>query len=162
MATTANHVWHPSASRVLLLDGYLPGPRGIPVRPPATLQWPPKDPADVLDYQLDIAPALYGNDGDAVATLDVLIIPSDLGDLSVVSSAADGTRAILWLQGGKAGTKYNVILTIGTEAGRLISRSVLLPVIAFAAVGATSLPIVLEDGSSLVDGSGNPLLLGGD
>ncbi len=159
MATTANHVWRPSASRVLLLDGFLPGPRGIPVRPPATLQWPPKDPADVLDYQLDISPALYGNDGDVISTLDVLITPSNVGDLSLVSSIADGTRAVLWLQSGIVGTIYYVVLSIGTEAGRQISRSILLPVVAFAAVGASNLPLLLEDGTTLVDGNGSPLLL---
>lgn len=159
MATTANHVWRPSVSRVLVLDGFIPGPRGFSTRPPAVLKWPAKDPADVLDYQLDIAQALIGNDGDAISSIDVAITPSDLGDLSLVSSAADGSRAVLWLQGGKVGTNYNVILTIGTEAGRSISRSIVLPVVAFAAIGASTLPIVLEDGTSLVDGSGNPLVL---
>lgn len=127
MATTANHVWRPSASRALVLDGFLPGPRGLPVRPPATLQWPAKDPGDVLDYQLDIAPAVYGNDGDEISTLDVLITPSNVSDLSLLSSVADGTKAILWLQGGIAGTIYSVALTIGTQAGRQISRAILLP-----------------------------------
>lgn len=159
MATTASHVWRPSASRVLMLDGFIPGPRGFPLTPPAILQWPAKDPADVLDYQLDIAPALYGNDGDAISTIDVAITPSDLGDLALVSSAADGTRAVVWLQGGKIGSKYSVNLTVGTEAGRQISRSILLPVIAYSAAGASNLPIILEDGSTLVDASGNPIVL---
>src|SRR4051812_6374364 len=82
MATTANHVWRPSASRTLVLDGFVPGPRGLPARKPGPMRWPAKDPADVLDYQFDIAPALSGNDGDAIATLDVIITPSDPGDLS--------------------------------------------------------------------------------
>ncbi len=159
MATTASHVWRPSASRVLVLDGFVPGPRGFPAGTPAALRWPAKDPADVLDHQLDIAPALYGNDGDAIATLDVLITPSELGDLALVSCAADGTRAVVWLQGGKVGTNYSVTLTVGTEAGRLISRSIVLPVIAYSAVGASSLAILLEDGSTLVDADGNPIVL---
>ena len=159
MATTAGHVWRPSASRVLVLDGFVPGPRGVPARPTSPLRWPPKDPADILDYQFDIGPAFVGNDGDAIATLDVFITPSDAGDLVLVSAAADGSRAVLWLQAGRAGIAYNVTLTIGTDAGRTLSRSILLPVVAYAASAATSQPLTLEDGSSLVDADGNALIL---
>ena len=155
MATTANHVWRPSASRVLVLDGFIPGPRGLPMRPAGPLRWPPKDPADVLDYQFDIAPALAGNDGDTISTLDILIDPSDDGDLSVASAAADGARAVLWLQGGQDGTTYTVTLTLGTQAGRSLTRSVLLPVIAMSAQATTVL--TTETGSPLTDDSGNAL-----
>ena len=81
MATSASHIWRPSASRVLLLDGFVPGPRGFATYPATPLRWPAKDPGDVLDYQFDIAPALAGNDGDAISTIDVLITPSSEGDL---------------------------------------------------------------------------------
>lgn len=160
MATTASHVWRPSASRVLLFDGFIPGPRGVPVATNLPLRWPPKDPGDILDYQFDIAAALAGNDGDAIQTIDVLITPSNDGDLTLVSSTADGTRAVLWLQGGVGGTTYNVTVMIGTETGRAISRSIALPVIAFAAQGAGSLPLTTEGGLPLVDSDGNPLILG--
>ena len=126
----------------------------------ATPTWPAKDPADVLDYQFDIAPALSGNDGDAVATLDVSISPTDLGDLSLASAAADGSRAILWLQGGQAGRTYLVTLTIGTQAGRILSRSVLLPVLAFASAPSTPNVLQTDTGDALTDGNGNALLLG--
>lgn len=159
MATAAHQVWRPSASRVLLLDGFVTGPRGFPPAVPDSLKWPAKDPADVLDYQLDIGPALYGNDGDKIATLDVVIVPADAGGLSVLSTAADGCRAVLWLQGGNSGIDYVVTLSIGTEAGRLLSRSILLPVRAFTSAAFSSLPLVLEDGSTLVDDSGTPLTL---
>ena len=159
MATTASHVWRPSSSRVLLIDGFVPGPRGLPARPPAPLVWPPKDPGDVLDYQLDISSAVSGNDGDVIVTLDVLITPSNVGDLSLLSSTADGSRAIVWLQGGIAGTTYTVTLTISTEAGRQLSRSISLSVIAFAAIGTSTQTLVLEDGTALVDDSGNALIL---
>ncbi len=159
MATTASHVWRPSASRVLGVDGFIPGPRGLPARSPAPLRWPAKDPADVLDYQFDIAPALTGNDGDEISTLDVVISPSNPGDLSLLSAAADGSRAVLWLQGGQVGTTYNVTLTLGTRAGRTLSRSVLLPVVAFAAQGGSAWTLTTQDGSVLVDSDGNPLEL---
>ena len=90
------------AARVLVLDGFVPGPRGAPAVAPALLSWPAKDPADVLDYQFDITPALSGDDGDAVATLDVAISPANPGDLSLASAVADGARAVL-LARGRAG-----------------------------------------------------------
>ena len=158
MATLAQHLYRPSIARVVVLDAFVPGPRGSPAM--AALSWPAKDPADVLDYQFDIAPALTGHAGDAVATLDVAISPSRPGDLSVASAAADGARAVLWLQGGQAGTTYSVTLTMGTQAGRVLSRSVMLPVLALT-VAATGLDAIqTETGSELVDELGNPLLLG--
>ena len=142
------------------MDGFISGPRGVSLRSSVPLQWPPKDPADILDYQFDIAAALAGNDGDAIQTIDVLITPSDDGDVTLVTSAADGTRAVLWLQGGVAGTTYNITIMIGTETGRVISRSIALPVLAFAAQAASSLPLTTEDGLALVDSDGNPLIMG--
>ena len=162
MGTTANHVWRPSVARVLVVDGFVPGPRGVPVRMLAIPAWPAKDPADVLDYQFDIAPALTGNDGDAVATLDVAISPANPGDLSLASAAADGARAVVWLQGGQAGTTYTVTLTIGTQAGRTLSRSVLLPVVALSTAVAAAEVLTTDLGSTLTDGSGNAILLGSD
>lgn len=161
MSTTASHVWRPSAARVLVMDGFVPGPRGVPARAASTPTWPVKDPADVLDYQFDIAPALSGNDGDAVATLDVSISPASIGDLSLASAAADGSRAVLWLQGGRAGTTYSVTLTIGTQAGRTLSRSVLLPVLALAASPVVAQALTTDEGDALTDGNGNALVLEG-
>ena len=175
MATNASHLYKPSAARMLMLDGFVPGPRGGQANPLSAIPlpaWPAKDPADVLDYQFDIAPALTGNDGDAIATLDVGISPSNPGDLALASAAADGARAVLWLSGGMAGTIYSVTITIGTQAGRTLSRSVLLPVLALAtATGSVAIgtgtggtssagALTTDTGSLLVDESGNPLLLG--
>ncbi len=160
MATNAVHLYKTSAARVLVLDGFVPGPRGAPALTPALPAWPAKDPADVLDYQFDITPALSGNDGDAVATLDVTISPANSGDLSMASAAADGARAVLWLAGGQAGTTYSVTLTIGTQAGRTLSRSVLLPVLALTSTPLVAGALLTDTGSQLVDESGNPLLLG--
>jgi hypothetical protein len=162
MATTANHVWKPSVARIVEVDGFVPGPRGVPAVALAVPAWPAKDPADVLDYQFDISAALTGNPGDGVATLDVSIAPSNPGDLSLASAVADGARAVLWLQGGQAGTTYSVTLTIGTQAGRTLSRTVLLPVLALATPAPTAETLTTDGGATLTDGSGNALLLGGD
>ena len=132
MPTTASHAWRPSAARTIVLDTFVPVPRGTtPLIPPA-LSWPVKDPGDVLDYQFDIAPALIGNDGDTISTLDITISPANPGDLTLNSSTADGARAVLWLSNGQTGTVYTITLNIGTEAGRTIVRSVLLPVFSLA------------------------------
>ena len=130
-------------------------PRGTLPRPGLLPAWPAKDPADVLDYQFDIAPALTGNDGDAVATLDVSITPAAPGDLRLVSAAADGARAVLWLGGGPGGTTYTVTLAIGTQAGRVLSRSVLLPVQLLSAGGSAGL--LTDGGGMLLDDTGQPL-----
>lgn len=160
MATTASQVWKPSVSRVLVVDGFIPTPRGTPPVSKALPSWPAKDPADLLDFQFDISPALTGNDGDAVATLDVTISPANPGDLALNSAAADGSRAVLWLGGGQAGTTYTVTLSIGTQAGRTLARSVLLPVIALAALPVVATSLQTENGSSLVDENGQTLNLG--
>ena len=158
MPTTAAHVWRPSAARTITLDAFIPVPRGTVATVPALLSWPIKDPGDTLDYQFDIAPALIGNDGDAISTLDISINPASTGDLALVSTAADGARAVLWLSSGQPGTTYTVTLTIGTQAGRTIARSVLLPVATLAIVPVVTSPLQTETGAPLVDSSGNPIL----
>ncbi len=161
MSSTATHVWRPSVSRVIMIDGFVPGPRGMPLRPSGPLQWPPKDPGDILDYQFDVAPALTGNDGDSISNFEVVISPSDAGDLSLASTAADGSRAVLWLQGGQVGTTYSITLTIATQAGRTLSRTVLLPVVALATQSGSGSLLTTDTGSALVDDSGNALELDG-
>ncbi len=160
MPTTASHVWRPSAARILVLDGFVPTPRGTPVRARALPAWPAKDPADVLDYQFDITPALTGNDGDALSTLDVSISPATPGDLALVSAAADGARAVLWLGAGRAGTTYVVTLTLGTQSGRTLARSVLLPVTLLTAPPAGVDRLLTETGDAVRDETGEPLTVG--
>ena len=159
MPTIATHLWRPSAARTITLDAFVPVPRGTVATLPSELSWPLKDPGDLLDYQFDIAPALIGNDGDSIAALDISISPSAPGDLSLTSAVADGTRAIVWLAGGFAGTTYTVTLTIGTQAGRVLARTVLLPVQALATPGVTATDLLTDTGAILTDQGGNPILL---
>jgi hypothetical protein len=158
MPTIASHAWIPSVARTVTLDAFVPVPRGAIPTPPATPSWPLKDPGDTLDYRFDIAPALIGNDGDAIATLDITIVPAATGDLALTSTTADGARAILWLSSGQPGTTYTVTLTIGTQAGRTIARSVLLPVAALATPNVIEDSLLTSDGTPLVDQNGNPIL----
>ena len=157
MPTPAPHVWRPGASRVVTLDA-LPVPRGAPVRTPALPSWPAKDPADVLDYQFDTASGAHEHDG--VATLDVSITPAAPGGLQLVSAAADGARAVLWLGGGRAGTTYAVTLTLGTRAGRTLARTVLLPVLLLTAPLAGPDTLQTEAGDPVQDDTGQPLIVG--
>lgn len=160
MSTLATHVWKPSAARTVTLDAFVPVPRGATPAPAVLPSWPLKDPADLLDYQFDIAPALIGNDGDAIATLDIAIAPSNPGDLALTATSADGTRAVLWLTGGQVGITYVVSLSIGTQAGRSLARSVLLPVAQLAVPASPTGGLTTGSGVSLTDQNGNPILAG--
>src|SRR5580693_9047228 len=108
MPTPATHVWKPSNARTVVVDSFIPVPRGTAAVAPPPLNWPTKDPGDILDYILDIGPAIIGNDSDGIATLSVTVSPSNPGDLLVQSTTADGSRIILWLAAGQAGTIYTV------------------------------------------------------
>ena len=157
MPTTATHVWRPSTARTIILDTFVPVPRGSTAQTPAPASWPTKDPADVLDYQFDISPVFVSNSGDAIATLDVAIEPANPGDLTLVSCTTDGPRAILWLSAGQPGIVYSLTLTIGTQAGRTIARSVMLPVATLAIPTGSAKALITEAGTPLTDQNGNPV-----
>jgi hypothetical protein len=144
-----------------VLDGFVPTPLGSLATAPAALSWPAKDPGDVLDYEFDISPALAGNDKDTIATVDVTIQPSATGDLSLVSSAADGNVAVLWLASGQAGTVYSVQVTIGTVAGRTLGRAIFLPVLALASGAPPTSALTTTDGAAVTDQAGNAITVGG-
>ena len=158
MPTPATHVWKPSNARTVVLDSFIPVPRGSTAVAPPPLNWPTKDPADVLDYQFDISPALVGNDGDAIATLDVTIEPANPGDLTLNSATTDGAVAILWLSGGQPGTIYTVNLVITTMNGRTINRSILLPVLYLSVPPIPPNALITDAGVVLTDQNGNPVL----
>lgn len=153
-----SHVWKPSNARRVVLDAFVPVPRGSAPAAPPPLNWPTKDPADVLDYEFDISPALAGNPGDTIATIAISISPGSPGDLALQSSAADGAVAVLWLSGGQAGTVYTVTLSVGTTNGRTIQRSILLPVLLLSQPLAPATAIQTNSGLVITDQNGNPVL----
>jgi hypothetical protein len=157
MATRATYSWQPTTGRVVVVEGFGPFPRGVLQIQPPPLVWPIKDPGDVLDYVFDLSDALAGNQGDAIATLDVSIYPDNTGDLTLQSSSADGDQAILWLAGGIAGTTYAVTVVVGTNSGRIFSRTVSLPVEALATPVAVNTDITDQSGAPLTDQTGAPL-----
>jgi hypothetical protein len=161
MSTTVSHVWKPSNARLVLIDSFIPVPRGSRTAAPAPLNWPAKDPGDILDYILDIGPAIVGNDGDAIATVAVNSSPSEPGDLELKSTTADGSRIVLWISGGQAGTIYTITFLISTINGRSLQRSVLLPVLLLSVPVVPPTAIVTATGVVLTDQNGNPVLTGG-
>jgi hypothetical protein len=158
MSTTVSHVWKPSSARLVLIDSFVPVPRGSSAAAPLPLNWPTKDPGDILDYILDIGPAIVGNDGDGIATVEVSFAPSDPGDLELQSTTADGSRIVLWLSGGHAGTVYTITFLISTINGRSLQRSVLLPVLLLSVPVYPATAIVTASGTVLTDQNGNPVL----
>lgn len=157
MSKPAIYSWQPTTTRVVAVEGFGPFPRGVLQMQPPPLNWPVKDPGDVLDYIFDLSDALAGNQGDSIATIDVAIYPNNTGDLTLQSSSADGDQAILWLAGGVAGTNYAVNIVVGTNSGRVFSRTVSLPVQALATAIATDTDIVDQTGADLTDQTGAPL-----
>jgi hypothetical protein len=74
-----------------------------------------------------------------------------VGDLTLNSSSAEGTQAILWLSQGFAGTTYAVTIIVGTQSGRTIARTVSLPVVALATQSVPAAAITTQTGSPITD-----------
>jgi len=158
MATLVSHVWKPSKTRTITIDSFVPVPRGTAATSPAPLSWPSKDPGDILDYQLDIEPALVGNVGDTISSVDIDIEPSQPGDLSLDNTAADGYKIVLWLSGGRATVTYNVTVLVALASGRTLQRTVLLPVVALSLPSVPANALETTTGDPLTDQSGNPIV----
>lgn len=160
MATTVSQVWQPSTARSVSLDGLLPLPRGVLPADLPPLVWPAKDPGDVLDYELDISAAFAGDPTDAVSTVSVTIVPNlSSADVQVGRVVAQGAVAVLWLSSGQVGTVYSVQVSVGTVKGRVIGRTVLLPVQQLAAVQPPASPLTSDAGTIITDQNGNPILV---
>lgn len=155
-------VWRPSTARSVTLDAELPLPRGVLPSDLPALSWPAKDPGDVLDYELDASAALAGDRTDQIATVAVTVTPNAAAaDVQVGRAVADGAVAVVWLSGGQAGTVYAVQVTIGTRNGRIIGRSVLLPVQSLSGLTPPAAPLQADSGTIITDQNGNPILVGG-
>ena len=73
-----------------------------------------KQPADVLDYDVDYAEFLNGT--DTLASKTVTATPTGI---NVDSSTIVGTRVKVWLSGGTNGVTYKVTVTATTGDGRV-------------------------------------------
>lgn len=155
--TPTPRVWQTSSARLIEIEGFIPTPRGLALLPPRPLAWPEKDPGDTLDYTFEIAPALAGNPGDTIASMSATISPDNLGDLTLASSAIDGTRLVLWLAGGQPGTVYTVAISVTTACGRSLARSIALPVVPLASVPAPATAITTLGGTPITSPLGQPI-----
>lgn len=73
-----------------------------------------KQPADVLDYDVDYTDFLNGE--DTLSTKTVTVSPTGL---TVDSSVIAGDRVKVWLSGGTNGITYKVTVTATTTDGRV-------------------------------------------
>jgi hypothetical protein len=158
MPTLVSHVWKPSVARTITIDSFIAVPRGSAATNPIPLSWPSKDPGDILDYQLDIEPALIGNEGDSINSVDADIEPSQPGDLCLNNTAADGYKIILWLSAGQANVTYSVTVKVALASGRTLQRTMLLPVVAMSLPSVPANAIETTLGDPLTDQSGNPII----
>ena len=158
MVNLVSHIWKPSKSRTITIDSFVPVPRGTTVTTPTMLSWPSKDPGDILDYQLDIEPALVGNEGDTIESVDVEIDPSQPGDLALDNVAADGYRIVMWLSSGQAGVTYNVTVKTTLASGRALQRTVMLPVLPLSSPSVPENAIVTATMDPITDENGNPIV----
>jgi hypothetical protein len=85
------------------------------------LSWPDKDPQEVLDYALDWTARLAG---DTIATSS-WVLPTGI---TKASDSHDVSTTKIWLSGGVEGTKYTLVNTITTTAGRTMNQSVAIKV----------------------------------
>lgn len=83
------------------------------------LQWPTKDPDEVLDYAIDWAPRL---NGDTIATSQWMV-PEGITAGDELSTASTAT---IWLSGGTDKTGYILTNRITTAGGRTMDYSVRL------------------------------------
>jgi hypothetical protein len=143
---------------LMLVSGYSNSRTIVSNAPvPPSLSWPFKDPADMLDYNIDLGPALNGVAGDNIDAADVEITPSQAGDLFLESITADGFVLILWLSGGVVGVTYVITFNVGTVSGETLGGSISLPVAALSLLSVPVNPITTVTGDPLTDENGSPI-----
>lgn len=158
--SSTRHSYKPSNARLLTLGGFTPVPRGAVAAPPAMPSWPVKDPNDLLDYAVDLSPAVVGDDGDSAVSVNVISSPSSTGDVVINSISSDGLLVVLWIGGGNTGTIYTIDLNVTLASGRVLSRSIALPVYTLSGAAPTTANLVTETGANITDGNGNPIVVG--
>lgn len=74
-----------------------------------------KQPADVLDYDIDYSEWLV--ELDEVATAQAAVAPT--GAVAIDSIVVEPTQVKVWLSGGTDGSTYKITVTATTSAGRI-------------------------------------------
>lgn len=83
------------------------------------LNWPYKDPNEILDYTLDWS-ARLGNEDHIVSSSWV----SSSTDVTMTQNSFTDTTSVLWLSGGIARKSYKFTNTITTFKGRTMEQTV--------------------------------------
>lgn len=86
-----------------------------------TLKWDPKDPDEVLDYQIDWSGRLKD---DTIQT-SIWIVPPDI---TKNSDTHTDTTSTIWLSGGTEGLRLSITCRITTAGGRTMDQSVQLQI----------------------------------
>jgi hypothetical protein len=83
-----------------------------------------KDPAAILDYEMDWS--LWLAEGETIVSATVQVAESDLA-LTMISTV-DG-KIVRWrAEGGSAGSNYDVTVEVNTSSGQRDQRTVRFPV----------------------------------
>lgn len=82
-------------------------------------------PTDNLDYSLSFAAWIDAD--DAVTTATVTATPPGL---TLTTPVVADNVVTVWVTGGTAGQLYEINYDVTTQAGRVLTRSVSLPVVA--------------------------------
>ena len=91
------------------------------------LQWPAKDPEDMLDYTLDFSLWLQG---DVISNAQSYVDYATSQSLAVYKvDFSSGQTVITWLEGGLSGELATVTVVANTSLGRTKEVSVVLPII---------------------------------
>jgi hypothetical protein len=125
------------------------------------INWPSKDPDEVLDYRWNIKL----DEGDTIAS--ATITKTD-GDVAVGNQTSDQTGVTVWLSGGSDGTTSTFRGVATTTGGRTIEETLYLPIVAtdeslvgqlraafpaFASVATSAITFWLTRAARVVDDS---------
>lgn len=83
-----------------------------------TPKWDPKDPDEVLDYEVDWTARL---DGDTIVTSTWPTVPAGI---TKDSDSHTATQSTIWLSGGTLGATYDLTCRITTVGGRTMDQTV--------------------------------------
>ena len=84
--------------------------------------WPPKDPEEILDYEIDWTKRLAGD------TIFSSTFTVPVGDAVVDTSSHTTTTATVWLSGGTLDETCEVLNHVVTAAGREMDQTVKLKI----------------------------------
>jgi hypothetical protein len=117
----------PSPARTIVYTGWVtPPPNAIPV----PMVWTAKNPADVLDFSVDIFAWLADGGDDIPQVITLTPLTTVKGDVAIASPLIVGAGLITsWLSYGQAGGTYGIEFSISTLLGRTATFEVMLPIL---------------------------------